>query len=95
MRVWAILAAILATVLAGWGALMLSNATTGVGVIALGCFVAIGARLMQASAHQRRLEAVIAKAEVEAAAKQARLRETYVRPENIEQLAKDYGVSGR
>ena len=37
------------------GALSLSQATMGVGVIAIGCFLAILARLAQAEAHHRSL----------------------------------------
>lgn len=35
------------------GTLMLSQATMGVGVVALGCFLGIVARIMQAEAHAK------------------------------------------
>ena len=39
----------------GFGAMSLSEATLGVGVIAIGCFLAIAARLAQAEVHHRAL----------------------------------------
>lgn len=56
MRGGAIFAVVVATVLACYGATQLSEATAGLGVILLACFVLIGAHLMQASAHARKLD---------------------------------------
>jgi hypothetical protein len=35
------------------GALSLSQATTGVGIVAIGCFLGIAARVVQAEAHEK------------------------------------------
>jgi len=50
---------IIAIVLAGLGALFLSNATSGVGLISLACLCAILARISQADEHQRELKALL------------------------------------
>ena len=44
---------VLALLAVGFGALSLSQATLGVGMIAIGCFLAIAARLAQAEVHHR------------------------------------------
>jgi hypothetical protein len=41
------------------GMAMLSQATMGVGVIAIGCFLGICARIVQAGGHQRKTERLI------------------------------------
>lgn len=41
------------------GSAMLSQATMGVGVIALGCFLGICARIVQAGGHQRKTEELL------------------------------------
>jgi hypothetical protein len=46
---------ILGILAVAFGALSLSEATMGVGIIAIGCFLAILARLAQAEAHHRSL----------------------------------------
>lgn len=46
---------IIAILAVGYGLLSLSQATLGVGMIAIGCFVAILARLVQAAEHHRAL----------------------------------------
>ena len=46
---------VLALVVVGFGAISLSEATMGVGTIAIGCFLAIAARLAQAEVHHRAL----------------------------------------
>lgn len=51
---------ILAICIVGFGALSLSQATAGVGIIAIGCFFGILARLAQASAHHDELKKLIA-----------------------------------
>lgn len=43
-------------ILAGLGLLFTSNATIGVGLIALACFSAILARIAQAAYHHRKLD---------------------------------------
>lgn len=42
---------LIALVLAGFGVLMLSSATSGVGLIGLACFTGILARIVQAGRH--------------------------------------------
>jgi hypothetical protein len=56
MRGGAFFAAVVATGLACYGATQLTEATAGVGIILLACFVAIGAHIMQASEHARKLD---------------------------------------
>jgi amino acid transporter len=51
MSVVAVLLALFACLLGFVGFMMLTQVTNGVGAIALGCLVAIFARLAQASAH--------------------------------------------
>ena len=46
---------VLGLLAAGYGAMSLSEATLGVGFIAIACFLGIAARLAQAEAHQRAL----------------------------------------
>ena len=46
---------VVALLAVGFGALSLSQATLGVGAIAIGCFLAICARLAQAEVHHRAL----------------------------------------
>ena len=46
---------VIALLAVGFGALTLSQATLGVGNIAIGCFIAILARLVQAEVHHRAL----------------------------------------
>lgn len=41
------------------GVAMLSQATMGVGVIAIGCFLGICARIVQAGGHQRKTEQLL------------------------------------
>lgn len=50
----AIFLALVASLVAVIGLLLLSNATSGVGMIAFACFLGILARLAQAQAHQQR-----------------------------------------
>jgi hypothetical protein len=59
MSVLAVLLALLAVAVAGIGALYLTQATTGVGIIGLACFLGILARLAQASGHHRELREAI------------------------------------
>lgn len=92
MRGGAIFAAVIATLFALFGLIDLSQATRGVGLIAFACFVAIGARLMQASSHQRTIEAFLTPKPQRPPPPE---NPPYVRPENIEQVAKQYGVSTR
>jgi hypothetical protein len=56
MRGAAVIAVVVAAVLACYGATQLTEATEGLGVILLACFVAIGAHIMQASEHARKLD---------------------------------------
>ena len=56
MRGGAYYAVVVATLLACYGATQLTEATEGLGVILLACFVAIGAHIMQASEHARKLD---------------------------------------
>ena len=46
----------LGAIAAAVGALLLSNATQGVGIIAVGCFLGIAARIVQASTYEKRRE---------------------------------------
>jgi tryptophan-rich sensory protein len=46
---------VIAILAVGYGLISLSQATLGVGMIAIGCFVAILARLVQAAEHHRAL----------------------------------------
>ena len=48
---------VVSLICAGLGALMLSNATMGVGVICAGCLAAILARIAQAESHFRKTQA--------------------------------------
>lgn len=45
------------------GALFLSEATMGVGILAVGCLCGILSRVMQADAHQKKLETMLGKSE--------------------------------
>lgn len=95
MRGAAIFAVVVATLFAFAGVLQLSQATTGVGLIAFACFIAIGARLMQASGHHERAVEALALVTPKPQRPPPPEDPPYVRPENIEQVAKQYGVSTR
>lgn len=45
------------------GALFLTEATMGVGILAIGCLCGILSRVMQADTHQKKLEMILGKSE--------------------------------
>jgi hypothetical protein len=50
---------ILALIIAGFGMMSLTQATMGVGILAIACLFAIFARIAQASAHQKELKRLL------------------------------------